>query len=93
MSRLRSVGSFFSSGVRFPENLTLSSLESLCLDLSNLIIDEGRNLHGLSRELSEIGVEPFNVEDYVSFTPSLEEGRVESPLPPGQDVDAFLEDI
>ena len=80
-----------------PENLTLSSLESLCLDLSNLIIDEGRNLQGLSRELSEIGVEPFNVKDYVSLTPSLEEGRVESPLPPGQapeeDVDAFLEDI
>ena len=76
-----------------PENLTLSNLEVLCLDLSNLIIDEGRNLQGLSRELSEIGVEPFNVEDYVSFTPSLEEGRIEPPLPPDQDVEAFLADV
>ena len=79
-----------------PRNLALSSLESLCLDLSNLLIDEGRNLQGLSRELSRIGVEPFNVEDYVSFTPSLEEGRAESPLPPGEaaeDVDAFFDDL
>ena len=38
------------------ENLTLSKLESLCLDLSNLLIDEGKNLQGLSRDLSEIGV-------------------------------------
>ncbi|XP_057529899.1 uncharacterized protein LOC130808438 [Amaranthus tricolor] len=76
-----------------PENLTLSNLEVLCLDLSNLIIDEGRNLQGLSRELSEIGVELFNVEDYVSFTPSLEEGKIEPPLPPDHDVEAFLEDV
>ena len=67
-----------------PENMALSSLESLCLDLSNLIIDEGRNLQGLSKELSEIKVEPFNIEDYVSFTPSLEEGMAGSPPPPGQ---------
>ncbi|XP_057527555.1 uncharacterized protein LOC130806469 isoform X2 [Amaranthus tricolor] len=76
-----------------PENLTLSNLEVLCLDLSNLIIDEGRNLQSLSRELSEIGVEPFNVEDYVSFTPSFEEGRIESPPPPGEDVEAFFDDV
>ena len=80
-----------------PENMALSSLESLCLDLSNLIIDEGRNLQGLSKELSEIKVEPFNIEDYVSFTPSLEEGMAGSPPAPGQglegDVDAFLDDI
>ncbi|XP_057518115.1 uncharacterized protein LOC130799022 [Amaranthus tricolor] len=76
-----------------PENLTLSNLEVLCLDLSNLIIDEGRNLQGLSQELSEIGVEPFNAEDYISFTPSLEEGRIGSPLPPNQDVETFLKDV
>ena len=62
-----------------PENLALFQLESLCLDLSNLLIDEGRNLQGLSKELSEIEVEPFNVEDFVSFTPSLEERMAGSP--------------
>ena len=45
-----------------PEDLTLSKLEILCLDLSNLLIDEGKNLQGLSRDLSEIKVEPFDVE-------------------------------
>ena len=39
-----------------PENLALSKLESLCLDLSNLLIDEGKNLQGLSKELLEIEV-------------------------------------
>ena len=34
-----------------PESLALSKLESLCLDLSNLIIDEGKNLQSLSWEL------------------------------------------
>ena len=80
-----------------PENLALSHLESLCLDLSNLLIDEGRNLQGLSKELSGIEVEPFNVEDFVSFTPSLEEGAAESPPLPAQnaegDVDAFLDNV
>ena len=46
----------------FPENLALSKLESLCLDLSNLIIDEGKSLQGLAKELSEIEVKPFNIE-------------------------------
>ena len=80
-----------------PENLALSQLESLCLDLSNLLIDEGRNLQGLSKELSEIEVEPFNIEDFMSFTPSLEEGAVGSPQLSAQDtegdVDAFLDDV
>ena len=65
----------------FPENLALSKLESLCLDLSNLIIE----------------VEPFDVENFVSFTPSLDEGVAGSPqLPrpePEEDVDAFLNDV
>ena len=77
--------------------MTLSQLESLCLDLSNLLIDEGRNLQGLSKELSEIEVEPFNIEDFVSFTPSLEEGAVGSPQLPAQDpegdIEAFLDDV
>ena len=76
-----------------PESLALSKLESLCLDLSNLLIDEGKSLQGLSKELSEIEVEPFNVEDFVSFTPSLDEGMAGSPQPlrlePEEDVDAF----
>ena len=62
-----------------PENLALSKLESLCLDLSNLIIDEEKNLQSLSRELSEIEVEPFKIEDFISFTPSLDAGGVRSP--------------
>ena len=80
----------------FPENLALSQLESLCLDLSNLIIDEGKNLQGLSKELSEIEVEPFNIVDFVSFTPSLEEGLAGSPQrhsEPMEDVDAFLNNV
>ena len=80
-----------------PEDLTLSKLESLCLDLSNLLIDEGKSLQGLSRELSEIKVEPFDVEEFISFTPSLGEGVAGSPqlLPqdPEGDVDAFLDDV
>ena len=80
-----------------PENLALSKLQSLCLDLSNLLIDEGKNLQGLSKELSEIEVEPFNVEDFVSFTPSLDEGMAGSPQPlhlePEGDVDTFLHDV
>ena len=32
-----------------PENLALSKVESLCLDLSNLIIDEGKNLQACPR--------------------------------------------
>ena len=79
------------------KNLALSKLESLCLDLSNLLIDEGKNLQGLSKDLSEIEVEPFNVEDFVSFTPSLDEGMAGSPQPlrpePEEDVDAFLNDV
>ena len=79
-----------------PENLALSKLESFCLDLSNLLIDEGRNLQGLSKELSEIEVELFNVEDFVSFTPSLDEGMAGSPQslhPEPEDIDAFLHDV
>ncbi|XP_057524313.1 uncharacterized protein LOC130804017 isoform X2 [Amaranthus tricolor] len=80
-----------------PESLALSKLESLCLDLSNLIIDEGKNLQGLSKKLSEIEVEPFNIEDFVSFTPSLDEGVARTPQLPPQDpegdVDAFLNDV
>ena len=42
-------------------------------------------------------MEPFNVEDFVSFTPSLEEGAAESPPLPAQDiegdVDAFLDNV
>ena len=79
-----------------PENLALFKLESLCIDLSNLIIDQGRNLQGLSKELSEIEVEPFNVVEFISFTPSLGEGMAGSPQQPPQgpegDVDAFLDD-
>ena len=67
------------SALDFPENLVLSKLESLCLDLSNLLIDEGKNLQGLSKELSEIEVEPFIVEEFVSFTPSLSEKGMLTP--------------
>ena len=77
--------------------MTLSKLESLCLDLSNLLIDEGKNLQGLSGELSETEVEPFDIQEFISFTPSLGEGVAGSPQPPPQDpegdVDAFLDDI
>ena len=80
-----------------PENLALSKLESLCFDLSNLLIDEGKNLQGLSKDLSKIEVKPFNVEDFVSFTPSLDEGMAGSPQPLcpelEEDVDAFLNDV
>ena len=79
------------------ENLALSKLESLCLDLSNLLIDEGKNLQGLSKDLSEIEVEPFNIEEFISFTPSLDEGKAGSPQQPPQDpkedVEAFLNDV
>ena len=88
---------FPSSASDAPENLALSKLESLCLDLSNLIIDEGKNLQGLSKELSEIEVEPFNIEDFVIFTLSLDEGVAGSPQllrpEPEVDVDAFLNDV
>lgn len=43
-------------------NLSLSKLEELSLDLSNLLIDEGKSLQGLCKDLSEKEVEPFNVE-------------------------------
>ena len=80
-----------------PENLALSKLESLCLDLSNLLIDEGKNLQGLSKDLSEIEVEPSNIEEFISFTPGLGERMVGSPQLPLQDpegdVDAFLDDV
>ena len=80
-----------------PEKLVFSKLESLCLDLSNLLIDEGKNLQGLSKDLSEIEVEPFNIEDFVTFTSRLDEGVAGSPqLPrpePEADVDAFLNNV
>ena len=38
------------SASEVPENLALSKLESLCLDLSNFFIDEGKNLQGLSKD-------------------------------------------
>ena len=51
----------------------------------------------MSKELSEIEVEPFNIEDFVSFTPSLEEGVAGSPQLAARDlegdVDAFLDDV
>ena len=79
------------------ESLALSKLESLCLNLSNLIIDEGKNLQSLSKELSEIKMEPFNIEDFVSFSPNLDEGGAGSPKPlrhePEEDVDTFLNDV
>ena len=40
------------SAPEIPKSLALSKLESLCLDLSNLIIDEGKNLQGCSKEFS-----------------------------------------
>ena len=80
-----------------PKSLALSKLESLCLDLSNLLIDKGKNLQSLSRELSKIEVEPFNIEDFISFTSSLDEEGVRSPNPPHhepeEDFDAFLNDV
>ena len=80
-----------------PEDLALSKLESLCLDLSNLLTNEGKSLQGLSKDLSEIEVEPFNIEEFISFTPSLGEAMAGSPqLPPQEpegDVDAFLDDV
>ena len=85
------------SAPNLPESLALSKLESLCLDLSNLIINEGKNLQSLSKDLSEIEVEPFNIEYFVSLTPSLDEGGAGSPKSPqhvpGEDVDTFLNDI
>lgn len=48
---------------------TLSKLEELCLDLSNLIIDEAKGLVFLSKEFTEIPAEHCNVEDYVTFSP------------------------
>ena len=42
-------------------------------------------------------MEPFDVEEFISFTPSLGEGVAGSPQPPPQDpegdVDAFLDDL
>ena len=42
-------------------------------------------------------MEPFDVEEFISFTPSLGEGMAGSPQlqpqDPEQDVDAFLDDI
>lgn len=45
-----------------PSDLSLSKLESLSLDLSDILIEEGKSLLGLRKDLSEIEVEPFNVE-------------------------------
>ena len=53
---------------KLPKKLTLSMLANTCLDLSNLIIDEAKNLQGLSKDLAGIKDEPFRVEDYVSFS-------------------------
>ena len=35
-----------------PKNLVVSKLESMCLDMSNLLIDKGKNLQSLSKDLS-----------------------------------------
>ena len=81
----------------FQEKLMLSKLESMCLDFSNLLIDETKNLQSLSKDLKEIETEPFNIEDYVSFTPSSEEGVVRPSkkqlLEPNADVDDLLNDL
>ena len=85
------------STLDIPKSLAVSKLENMCFDLSSLIIDEGKNLQSLSKELSEIEVEPFNIEEFVSFTPSLQEGGVVSPkllhLEPDEDIGDFLEDL
>ena len=77
--------------------LVVLKLERMCLDLSNLLIDETKSLQALSKDLAEIEAEPFNIEDYRSFTPSSEEGVVESSKPqllePDADVDDFLKDL
>ena len=85
------------SALEVPESLALSKLESLCLDLSNLLIDGGKNLQSLSKDLLKIEVEPFNIEEFISFTLSLDEGMAGSPQQPYYDpeggVDVFLNDI
>lgn len=50
-------------------NLPLPKLDDLCLDLSNLVIDVGKSLQGLCKDPPEPEAEPFNVEEYVSFSP------------------------
>ena len=79
------------------EKLVVLKLERMCLDLSNLLIDETKSLQALSKDLAEIEAEPFNIEDYRSFTPSSEERVFNSSKPqllePDADVDDFLKDL
>lgn len=56
----------------FYAKLVVSKMEELCLDLSNLIIDEAKDLVALCKEFTEMSVEDFNVEDYVSFSPEAQ---------------------
>lgn len=78
-----------------PEDLSLSKLESLSLDLSDVLIEEGKSLQGLHKELSEIEVHPFNVEEYISFSPGRKQDAA-SHMPPENVADAavdFLDNI
>jgi hypothetical protein len=51
----------------------LPKSEDLSLDLSNLLVDEGKALQALCKDLSEIPAEPFNVEEYINFSPVHQE--------------------
>lgn len=75
----------------------LSKYESVCLDLSNLLIDETESLQSLSKDFSGMGTEPFNIEDYISFCPIPEEEVAGPSKPPlhADDVavEGFLNDL
>lgn len=75
----------------FKTKPTMSKLE-MCLDLSNLIIDKAKGLTALSKEFTETPTEPFNVEDYVSFSPEAHD-EAGSPKPQNLDREAVAEDI
>lgn len=73
-------------------NLAVSQIENLSLDLTNLLIDEGKSLQALRKELPETEVEPFNVEEYITFSPDREQdAQPQAAVNP--DVNDFLDDI
>lgn len=56
------------------------------------MIEEGENLQGLHKDLSEIEVEPLNIEEYISFSPDQEQGAI-SPKPQEDVADAVVDDF
>lgn len=51
-------------------NMAVSDLEGLSLDLSNLLVDEGKKLTDLKQSMPEAAAEPFDVEEYINFSPA-----------------------